>query len=128
MLAGIFHVVMHLDSHLTDLIAQHGSRGVYGVLFGIVFAETGLVITPFLPVKSSCSSCVSRQLRHVGWLRRSAIDCPVQGDSLLFAAGCLRQLNFWALLATFITAASLGDAFNYTIGSYLGECNRRHAV
>lgn len=66
MLAGIFHFVMHLDSHLTDLIAQHGSRGVYGVLFGIVFAETGLVITPFLPVKSSCSSCVSRQLRHVG--------------------------------------------------------------
>lgn len=43
---------MHLDTHLTELIAQHGSRGVYGVLFGIVFAETGLVITPFLPVST----------------------------------------------------------------------------
>lgn len=92
LLSRIFNFVMHLDTHLTDLIADHGSRGVYGVLFAIVFAETGLVITPFLP-----------------------------GDSLLFAAGCLPALNFWALLATFITAASLGDAFNYMIGSTFGK-------
>ncbi len=50
--------ILHLDKHLAALIQQHGPTSVYGLLFAIVFAETGLVLTPFLP-----------------------------GDSLLFAAG-----------------------------------------
>mgnify|MGYP001807421525 CR=1 FL=1 len=57
-LSGLVSFILHLDKHLAALIQQHGANSVYGLLFAIVFAETGLVLTPFLP-----------------------------GDSLLFAAG-----------------------------------------
>ena len=85
--------ILHLDVHLGDIIARYGTA-TYAILFAIVFAETGLVITPFLP-----------------------------GDSLLFATGALAalgKLNILTLAATYIVAATAGDAVNYTIGSYFG--------
>ena len=78
--------VLHLDVHLGEIVASYGTA-TYAILFAIVFAETGLVVTPFLP-----------------------------GDSLLFATGALAalgKLNALALMATYITAATLGDAVNY---------------
>ena len=85
--------VLHLDSHLLDLVRTYGTW-VYALLFGIVFAETGLVVTPFLP-----------------------------GDSLLFATGALCAtggLNGWAAAALLATAAFTGNAVNYTIGRFIG--------
>lgn len=87
-------MVLHLDKHLDHLVANYGPW-VYAIIFLIVFAETGLVVTPFLP-----------------------------GDSLLFAIGalCARPdgLNF--VLAFFLLwlAAVLGDTVNYWIGAYVG--------
>jgi membrane-associated protein len=89
----IIDLFLHLDTHLTQFVATYG-RWVYALLFAIVFAETGLVITPFLP-----------------------------GDSLLFAAGALAAaggLNVWILMGLLVTAAILGDAVNYAAGRYLG--------
>ena len=87
--------ILHVDQHLVDLAGRLGAW-LYGVLFLIVFCETGLVILPFLP-----------------------------GDSLLFATGALiarpdspLDLTLTALLL--IVAAVLGDAVNYSIGAYLG--------
>src|SRR5918993_488519 len=80
-------------SGLLDLIAAYGAW-IYGILFLIVFAETGLVVTPFLP-----------------------------GDSLLFAAGALSAggaLNVNVLALTVAVAAILGDAVNYAIGRSVG--------
>jgi membrane-associated protein len=77
------------------MIQQHGTT-TYAILWTIVFCETGLVLTPFLP-----------------------------GDSLLFAAGAfagMGQLNVAVLFAVFMTSAVLGDAVNYGIGSKLGAC------
>jgi membrane-associated protein len=85
--------VLHLDTHLGAIIAQHGPA-TYALLFAIVFCETGLVLTPFLP-----------------------------GDSLLFAAGtfaALGSLHLPTLLAVFVTSAFLGDALNYGVGAFLG--------
>jgi membrane-associated protein len=85
--------VLHLDSHLLDLVRAYGTW-VYGLLFAIVFAETGLVVTPFLP-----------------------------GDSLLFATGALcatGALNGWLALLLLATAAFTGNAVNYTIGRLIG--------
>lgn len=85
--------VLHLDSHLLDLVRAYG-QWVYGLLFAVVFAETGLVVTPFLP-----------------------------GDSLLFATGALcatGALNGWLALALLATAAFTGNAVNYTIGRLIG--------
>jgi membrane-associated protein len=85
---------LHLDTHLEAFVTQHGPW-VYGLLFLIVFAETGLVVTPFLP-----------------------------GDSLLFAAGAIaaksNQLNVWLVFALLVVAAILGDAVNYSIGHFTG--------
>src|SRR5437660_6413715 len=84
---------LHLDRHLDRLVADHGT-GIYLILFLIVFAETGLVVTPFLP-----------------------------GDSLLFAAGAVAsqgKLHVIALAIMFICAALLGDNTNYLIGKLLG--------
>ena len=86
---------LHLDKHLNDFAGQLGPW-LYLVLFGIVFCETGLVVTPFLP-----------------------------GDSLLFAAGALSAIEgspirlelLWVVMCV---AAVLGDAVNYSIGRYLG--------
>lgn len=85
---------IHLDRHLGEVLKQY-STGTYLILFAIVFCETGLVVTPFLP-----------------------------GDSLLFGAGVLAsrtgELNPWLLAAVFLTAALAGDNANYLIGRALG--------
>jgi membrane-associated protein len=86
--------VFQPNEFLAAAIDQMGA-GVYFVLFAIVFAETGLVFTPFLP-----------------------------GDSLLFAAGALAGLgamDFWLLAAILLAAAVLGDAVNYFVGRTLGR-------
>jgi membrane-associated protein len=87
------HFVLKIDVYLHAIIAQYGAWS-YAVLFLIVFAETGFVVTPFLP-----------------------------GDSLLFAAGALaagESLHLGWLMLTLFTAAVIGDAVNYHIGKYLG--------
>ena len=89
----LIDLFLHVDEHLADFVQSHG-RLVYGLLFAIIFAETGLVVTPFLP-----------------------------GDSLLFAAGALAGsglLDVRLLLVLFIVAAVLGDAVNYSVGRYIG--------
>jgi membrane-associated protein len=85
--------LLHFDRHLTELAALHGGW-LYTLLFLIVFAETGLIVTPFLP-----------------------------GDSLLFAAGALAEggaLDFTTLVLLLSAAAILGDAVNYSIGRAVG--------
>ena len=90
----LFDFILHIDRHLQGLIAEHGAW-VYGILSGIIFAETGFVVTPFLP-----------------------------GDSLLFAAGIFTAegggLNLFILGLCLNTAAVLGDNVNYFIGRTLG--------
>ncbi|HKY33754.1 MAG TPA: DedA family protein [Candidatus Polarisedimenticolia bacterium] len=84
---------LHLDRHLTELVSQYGAW-TYVILFLIVFCETGLVVTPFLP-----------------------------GDSLLFAAGALAGTGAFdvRLLIVLLTAAAiLGDTVNYQIGHRIG--------
>jgi membrane-associated protein len=91
--AFLWDLLVHLDTHLASLLQQYGTW-VYLLLFAIVFCETGLVVTPFLP-----------------------------GDSLLFVAGTLwaaADMDLRALAATFVCAALLGDNCNYWIGRYLG--------
>lgn len=87
-------IILHLDQHLADWIQFFGPA-IYVILFLIIFAETGLVVTPFLP-----------------------------GDSLLFALGALTVveggLSLPILLISLIVAAILGDAVNYSIGQFLG--------
>ncbi len=94
---GIFEFfidfILHLDTHLNEIIQNFGVW-TYALLFAIIFAETGLVITPFLP-----------------------------GDSLLFAAGtfaALGSLNVIILWLVVFIAAVLGDTINYWIGSFIG--------
>ncbi|MBD1226925.1 MULTISPECIES: DedA family protein [Xenorhabdus] len=92
----IVDFILHIDAHLAELVASYGDW-VYGILFLIIFCETGLVVTPFLP-----------------------------GDSLLFVAGALsaldsNDLNVHVMVALMITAAIIGDAINYTIGRIFGE-------
>jgi len=92
-MGGLVDIFLHLDTHLTQFVATYGGW-VYALLFLIVFAETGLVVTPFLP-----------------------------GDSLLFAAGALAAaggLNVWAVIALLSVAAVLGDAVNYAAGRFVG--------
>ena len=93
LLATFIDVVLHLDKHLQVLVAQYGAW-VYLILFVIVFCETGLVVTPFLP-----------------------------GDSLLFVAGTVAAaggMDVHLLVVLLIIAAILGDTVNYWIGNYLG--------
>ncbi len=92
----IIDFILHIDVHLAQLIAEYGTW-IYAILFLIIFCETGLVVTPFLP-----------------------------GDSLLFMAGTLasigsNHMNVHLMLVILIAAAILGDAANYTIGRYLGD-------
>ncbi len=102
--------VLHLDVHLKEIIARHGAA-TYGILFAIVFCETGLVLTPFLPgappaparfVPVPCAP--SKPRVHTPFsVRRPA------GDSLLFAAGAfaaLGSLRLTWLLATFFVSVS----------------------
>lgn len=89
----IVDLFLHLDQHLSEMISQYGVW-THLILFLIVFCETGLVITPFLP-----------------------------GDSLLFAAGtfaALGALDLWLVIVLLIAAAIIGDTVNYWIGAYIG--------
>jgi len=91
---GLIDFILHVDSHLLSLVSTYGGW-VYGILFLIVFIETGVVAMPFLP-----------------------------GDSLLFAAGALAgvgSLDLPTLLATLFVAAVLGDSCNFLIGSRVGS-------
>ncbi|MDO8493529.1 MAG: DedA family protein [bacterium] len=85
---------LHIDTYLAGLTSDYGVY-IYALLFLVIFLETGIVATPFLP-----------------------------GDSLLFAAGAIAAsaggLNIWILLAVIASASIIGDSVNYTIGSYLG--------
>lgn len=84
---------LHLDEHLSGIIAQYGTW-TYLILFAIIFAETGLVVAPFLP-----------------------------GDSLLFAVGTFAargDLNIWLLFVLLTAAAIIGDSVNYWVGHYVG--------
>ena len=86
-------ILVHLDRHLATLLAVYGVW-VYLILFLIVFCETGLIVTPFLP-----------------------------GDSLLFVAGALAAiggLNIGLLILVLIIAAVVGDSVNYAVGQYCG--------
>lgn len=91
----ILDLFLHLPEHLREFISAHGTL-VYGLLFLIIFCETGLVVTPFLP-----------------------------GDSLLFAIGAIAadptsNLNIWIAAAILLIAAILGDTVNYWIGRKFG--------
>ncbi len=93
LLSGFLDLVLHLDRHLLELAQNYGAW-IYGILFLIVFLETGVVVTPFLP-----------------------------GDSLLFVAGAIAaagELNVHGLVILLIAAAIAGDSLNYSIGRYLG--------
>ena len=90
----IIDFILNIDVHLGGIIAYWGALS-YAILAVIIFAETGLVFTPFLP-----------------------------GDSLLFAAGAFSALgsfNIFALLFSLWAAAFLGDAMNYWLGRYFGQ-------
>ncbi len=92
-LTQVAGLILHLDRHLLDFATNYGAW-VYGLLFVIIFCETGLVVTPFLP-----------------------------GDSLLFVAGTVAAtgaLNVHVLVVLLIVAAVLGDSLNYGIGRWLG--------
>jgi membrane-associated protein len=93
LLSGLLDALVHLDKHLLEAVQSYGGW-VYLLLFLIVFCETGLVVTPFLP-----------------------------GDSLLFVAGTLAgagSMNVHLLVVLLIAAAVLGDSVNYAIGRWLG--------
>ncbi len=97
----LVNFILHIDKHLQEFIISY-ENWVYGILFLIIFVETGLVLMPFLP-----------------------------GDSLLFAAGTLcalsgtpelqgKGLNVWLLMVLLSIAAIAGDTLNYIIGRYFG--------
>jgi membrane-associated protein len=91
---ALIDILLHLDRHLSDVIQQYGVW-TYLILFLIVFCETGLVVTPFLP-----------------------------GDSLLFAVGtfaALGALDLGLVVALLLAAAILGDSVNYAIGARVGQ-------
>src|SRR5438445_10905371 len=93
LVAQLWDFVVHLDAHLAAFVAQHGAW-LYALLFLIVFCETGLVVTPFLP-----------------------------GDSLLFVAGTLAAaggMDIYAVSGTLVAAALCGDNVNYWIGRWAG--------
>ncbi len=96
MISWFIDLVLHLDKHLVDLIAAY-HLWIYPILFAVIFCETGLVVTPFLP-----------------------------GDSLLFAVGALAAvdtsgtLNAAALFVSLAVAAVLGNTLNYSIGRAIG--------
>lgn len=94
LISTLIDFILHIDTHLGQIIETYGQL-TYAILFGIVFLETGLVFTPFLP-----------------------------GDSLLFAAGAfaaIGSLNIYLLLVITWIAAVLGDTVNYWIGHFFGQ-------
>jgi len=93
LLETLIDLFLHLDRHLAEMVAQYGTA-IYGLLFAILFLETGVVVTPFLP-----------------------------GDSLLFACGALAAtgaLDVRLLLVLLPVAVVLGDNTNYFIGRFIG--------
>lgn len=93
LLQQFIHFFTHLPEHLEGFVRDYGAW-TYAILFAIVFAETGLVVAPFLP-----------------------------GDSLLFAVGALSAggvFDLWLVSAVLLVAAIIGDAVNYHIGKFLG--------
>lgn len=100
-LSWIINVFLHIDKLLLQIVSQYGVW-TYGILFVVIFIETGLVICPFLP-----------------------------GDSLLFAAGAIAAhsasgLNIFALILLIVFAAVLGDTVNYWIGREIGQGFENH--
>ncbi len=92
-MAEVIDLFLHVDNYLLDLVMNYGVW-IYAILFLIIFAETGLVVTPFLP-----------------------------GDSLLFAAGAIAAtgaLDIWLATVVVLVAAIAGDAVNYSIGRSAG--------
>jgi len=90
----LINIIFHIDVYLTDIVSAYGALS-YFFLFVVIFLETGLVFTPFLP-----------------------------GDSLLFAAGAISaisSLNVYLLILIIWMAAFLGDTANYWIGNILGQ-------
>lgn len=92
---SLIDFILHIDQHLVDIVSEY-QTWTYLILFLIIFAETGLVVTPFLP-----------------------------GDSLLFAAGAIiakpeSNLNVWWMWGLLFVAAIIGDMVNYMIGDYIG--------
>ncbi len=93
-MGDLLDIVLHLDAKLLEMVAQYGVW-IYGILFAIIFSETGFVVTPFLP-----------------------------GDSLLFVAGAVAasgELNAHLLFLLLSIAAILGNTVNYAIGRWLGR-------
>ena len=93
LLLALWDLVVHLDRHLAAFVAEHGAW-VYALLFVIVFCETGLVVTPFLP-----------------------------GDSLLFVVGTIAAaggMDILTVMAVLVTAALAGDNVNYWVGRWFG--------
>jgi membrane-associated protein len=95
LIRSLIDFILHIDSHLVEIVSEY-QTWTYLVLFIIVFAETGFVVTPFLP-----------------------------GDSLLFAAGAIvakpeSGLSIMLLYVVLMVAAILGDLVNYHIGKYIG--------
>lgn len=92
-IAYLWDFILHIDVHLFELVDMYG-MWIYAILFLIVFCETGLVVTPFLP-----------------------------GDSLLFASGVTAGaglMSYTGVMATLLLAGILGDAVNYFIGRHVG--------
>jgi len=90
---NLVDIFLHLDKNVAMVIGQYGTF-TYGLLFLVIFLETGFVVTPFLP-----------------------------GDSLIFAAGALSAtspLNIWLLYILFCLAAIAGDTVNYWVGRFIG--------
>lgn len=95
LIGALIDFILHIDDHLVEIVNNY-QTWTYLILFLIIFAETGLVVTPFLP-----------------------------GDSLLFAAGAIiakpeTDLNIYLMCVLLIVAAILGDLVNYHIGKYIG--------
>lgn len=93
-MSQLLDILLHIDKHLANLLSEYGPL-TYGILFAIIFIETGFVVMPFLP-----------------------------GDSLLFATGAfvaLDALDLYSVLALLSLAAILGDTVNYWIGRKLGQ-------
>jgi len=91
---ALIDFILHIDAHLAELIRDYGAW-IYGILFAIIFVETGLVVMPFLP-----------------------------GDSLLFVAGAFAakgDMDVSLVIVLLSIAAILGDALNYAVGRYFGE-------
>ena len=92
-MSTLLDFLLHSDQHLLEFVTTYGTL-IYGLLFAIIFAETGFVVTPFLP-----------------------------GDSLLFATGALcatGRLNVWAAFGLLSLAAFTGNGVNYTAGRIVG--------